>query len=120
MRCWHMPQRERRTQWKTDDDAERECGGERRDWTVRYEFADVIFLLAVGLAEAIQDRLDLIGEAPARFLEASKIPSLVVFRRRDTSPLSACSSSLNSLESNIGPAFCIMQTKFYASPRHKH
>jgi hypothetical protein len=28
-----------------------------------------------------------------------------VFNRRDTSPLSACSSSLSSLESNIGLTF---------------
>src|SRR5260370_30723668 len=47
---------------ETDDDAKRECGGERGDRTIRYKFLDVIFLLAQGLAKLIQRCLDLIGE----------------------------------------------------------
>jgi hypothetical protein len=108
-------------QHETDNHAKRECGGERRDRTVRYEFLDVIFLLTQGLAELIQPGLDLIGRASARVFEASKISSPVVFSRRDTSPFSACNSSLSSLELNIGFAFgCIIQPEFYASPRQFH
>jgi hypothetical protein len=91
-------------QHETDDAAERECRSERRDRAIRNKILDLAFFLAQGLAEIVQCCLDPICERLGA-VEASKIPSLVVFNRRDTSPLSACSSFLSSLESNIGLTF---------------
>src|SRR5260370_28538333 len=50
-------------QHKADNDAKRECRGERCDRTFRYGVLDVAFLLAQGLAKIIQRCLNLIGES---------------------------------------------------------
>jgi hypothetical protein len=66
---------------------------------------DLVFLLAQGLAEIVQRRLDLISERLGSVLgSVEDARACRIQQRRDTSPLSACSSSLSSLESNIGLA----------------
>ena len=77
---------------------------------------DLVLLLAQGLAEFVQRGLDLIGERLGVVPGGVENSFACCINRRDTSALSACSSSLNSLELNIDPVLCcIIQPKFYAS-----
>ena len=50
-------------QHETDNDAKRECRGERCERPIRYNVLDMAFLLAQGLAQLVQRGLDLIGES---------------------------------------------------------
>ena len=81
-------------QHETDDDTERKSGCHRCNRALRDQRLNMIFLLARVSPSSFKAALIWSARASARLLAASNAPSPVLFKRRDTSLLSVCSSSL--------------------------